>query len=118
VLAITSVSDLLFTTPWVLRSCRINERKHSPMWPLFPAIAIIVVQASEPASPSKPWCFERGPGARLCETTQAECIKLRSINTEIATSECKRGDEPPQIRESPTEPPAPPNPAKQTPTQR
>jgi hypothetical protein len=43
--------------------------------------------------------------------------QLRDINTEIATTPCKKV-EPPETQESPTEPPPPPNPAKQTPTQR
>ena len=43
--------------------------------------------------------------------------QLRELNTEIAKSPCKRA-EPPEILVSPTEPPAPPSPDKQTPTQR
>ena len=77
------------------------------MWPIIPALAIITAQ-TQPI-PSAKWCFERGQqGAQLCEETEAECIKLRSINTEIATSPCKPV-EAPKIEQSPTEPaPAPP----------
>jgi hypothetical protein len=98
---------------------RCDQRKHSTMSPMIPAFALVLAQATQPNPPSKSheWCFERGNGAQLCEETQAACIDLRRINTEIATSECKHV-EPPEIQVSPTEPPAPPSPEKQTPTQR
>jgi hypothetical protein len=86
------------------------------MWPVIPAVAIILAQATQPA-PSSKWCFERGQGAQLCEETEAECNKLHDLNQEIARSPCKR-IEPAVIQVSPTEPTAPPNPARQTPTQR
>jgi hypothetical protein len=89
------------------------------MWPMIPALAVVLAQAAQPSANSKSdkWCFDRGQGAQLCETTEAECNRLRDINTEIAKSPCKR-IEPPEIQVSPTEPPAPPSPEKQTPTQR
>jgi hypothetical protein len=88
------------------------------MWPMIPALAIVLAQASQPGigSNSQKWCFDREQqGAQLCEATEAECNKLRSINTEIARSPCKPV-EPPEIQTSPTEPPALPNSEKQTPT--
>jgi hypothetical protein len=66
---------------------------------------------SAPPSKSHAWCFERGRGAQLCAETEAACIRLREINSEIAQSPCK-DVEPPEIQVSPTEPPAPPNPAR------
>jgi hypothetical protein len=90
------------------------------MWSVISAIAIVLAQAAQPGAESKSgeWCFEREQqGARLCEETEAACDKLRSINTEIARSPCKHV-EPPENQISPTEPPAPPSPEKQTPTQR
>jgi hypothetical protein len=90
------------------------------MWPMIPALAIVLAQASQPGtgSNSQKWCFDREQqGAQLCEATEAGCNKLRSINTEIARSPCKPV-EPAEIQTSPTEPPAPSNPEKQTPTQR
>jgi hypothetical protein len=86
------------------------------MWLVIPAVAIILAQATQPDALSK-WCFERGQGAQLCEKTEAECNKLRDLNDEIAQSKCKRV-EPTEIQESPIEPPSPPNPERQTPTQR
>jgi hypothetical protein len=74
----------------------------------------VAIAQGQPGLPAK-WCFERGQqGAQLCEDTEAECIKLRSINTEIATSPCKHIDRP-EIQQSPSEPPTP---EQQTPTQR
>ena len=89
------------------------------MWPVIPVVAIVLSQATQPASPSKSqkWCFDRGQSAQLCEDTEAAYNKLREINTEIAQGPCKPV-EPPEMRVSPTEPPAPPNPARQTPAQR
>ena len=89
------------------------------MWATIAGVAIILAQAAQsgPGSKRHEWCFDRGQGTQLCEATQAECDKLRSINTEIAQSPCRRV-EPPEIQQSPTEPPAPSNPAQQTPTQR
>jgi hypothetical protein len=90
------------------------------MWSMIPAAVIVLAQATQPCTESKTgqWCFEREQqGAQLCEETEAACNKLRSINTEIARSPCKRV-EPPEIQISPTAHPAPPNPEKQTPTQR
>ena len=81
---------------------------------LIPAFLIILAQAAQPGTNSKPqkWCFEREQqGAQLCEETEAACNKLLSINTEIARSPCKPV-EPPEIQISPTEPPAPPNPER------
>ena len=72
------------------------------MWPLIPALAIILAQAAQPGTNSKPaeWCFDRGQDAQLCEATEAECNKLRDLNPEIAKSPCK----PAQARNSgPTE---------------
>jgi hypothetical protein len=89
------------------------------MWPLIPALAILMAQAPQPSAPSKSyeWCFEMGKGSTLCKETEAACMELRRTNAGTATSACKRV-EPHEIQLSPTEPPAPPNPAKQTPTQR
>ena len=84
------------------------------MWSIISAAVIVVAQVATPGSGSKAgeWCFDREQqGAKLCEATEAECNKLRSINTEIARSPCKRV-------EPPTEPLTPPNPEKQTPNQR
>ena len=90
------------------------------MWPMIPALAILLAQAAQPGpnSKSQKCCFERAQqGAQLCEATEAECEHLRDINTEIAKSPCKRV-EPPETEVSPTEAPAPLSPDKQTPTQR
>jgi hypothetical protein len=90
------------------------------MWPMIPALAVTLAQVIQPGTDSKSheWCFDRGQGgAQLCEATEAECNKLRSINTEIARSPCRRV-EPREISISPTAPPARPNPEKQMPTQR
>ena len=74
------------------------------MW--FTMVVVVVIAQAQP-TPSAKWCFERGQqGAQLCENTETECIKLRSINTEIATSPCKR-IEPLEIRKSPSEPSTP-----------
>src|SRR5689334_21494493 len=90
------------------------------MWPIIAGYAVVLEHASLPGPGSKgtEWCFERGQGAaQLCEANEAACNQLRAINPEIATSPCKR-TEPPEIQVSPTEPPAPPNPERQTPTRR
>jgi hypothetical protein len=78
------------------------------MWSIIPVLAIVLAQA-QPDSPSKSgkWCFDRGQDTLLCEETEAECEKLRELNTEIAKSPCRRV-EPPDIQVSPTEPPPPP----------
>ena len=91
------------------------------MWPLIAGMAVILAQADQPRTPGSKgyeWCFERGQGgAQLCEANEAACNHLRAINPEIATSPCRRV-EPPEIQVAPTEPPAPPSPERQTPTQR
>jgi len=94
------------------------------MWPVVAVLAILMAQAPQPSPPSKStpsksfeWCFEIGKGSTLCRDTEAACMELRSTNAGTATSSCKRV-EPHEIQLSPTEPPAPPNPEKQTPTQR
>ena len=89
------------------------------MWATIAGIAVIIAQAAQsgPGSPGHEWCFDRGQKAQLCEPTEAACNHLREINTEIAKGACKRV-EPPEIQQSPTEPHAPSNPARQTPTQR
>jgi hypothetical protein len=80
------------------------------MWSIIPVFAIVLTQAQpEPPSKSGKWCFDRGQDTLLCEDTEAECAKLRDLNTEIAKSSCKRVD--PQ--ESPARPPGPPK--KETP---
>ena len=86
---------------------------------IIPALTILLAQASQPGAPAKSleWCFERGKDYQLCKETEAACAELRRTNAASATSDCRRV-EPPQIQLSPTEPPAPPNPARQTPTQR
>jgi hypothetical protein len=89
------------------------------MWATIAGAAVILAQAAQPGPGSKgqEWCFDRGQGAQLCEATEEACNHLREINTEIAQSTCRRVA-PPEIQQSPTEPPPPPNPAQQTPTQR
>lgn len=89
------------------------------MWVTIAGAAIILAQATQPGPGSKgqEWCFDRGQETKLCEATEAACNQLRELNTEIAASPCRRV-EPPEIQQSPTEPPPPPNPAPQTPTQR
>jgi hypothetical protein len=90
------------------------------MWTTIAGISIILAQAAQPLGPGskgQEWCFDRGQGAQLCEATEAECNRLRGVNTEIAQSPC-RHVEAPEIQQSPAEPPAPPNPARQAPTQR
>jgi hypothetical protein len=89
------------------------------MSPIIPALTIILAQAAQPSTPSKSfeWCFETTKGVQLCQETLADCVELHRANDEIASSRCKR-IEPPEIQISPTEPPAPPKPEKQTPTQR
>ena len=69
------------------------------------------------STPPKFGNCDRDQGAQLCEATEAACDRLREINTEIAQSPC-RPVAVPETQEPPTEPPAPPNPAQQTPTQR
>ena len=58
------------------------------MWPLIPALAIILAQAAQPGTNSKPaeWCFDRGQDAQLCEATEPECNKLRDLNPERSTA--------------------------------
>jgi hypothetical protein len=87
------------------------------MWSIIPVIAAVLAQATPPGPGSKghEWCFDRGQKTQLCEATEAACKQLRALNTEIAQSPC-RHVEPPEIQ--PTEPSAPPNPTRQTPTQR
>lgn len=89
------------------------------MWLVIPALAILMAQAPQPNAPSKSyeWCFDAGKGSRLCKDTEAACQELRRTNAGTAMSACKRV-EPQEIQLSPTQPPAPPSPAKQTPTQR
>jgi hypothetical protein len=89
------------------------------MWSVIPALAIVLAQAAQSgANPgSVQWCFDRDQGAQLCEQTEAACNELRDINSEIARSQCRPVYRP-TIGLVPTEPPAPPNPARQTPTQR
>jgi hypothetical protein len=81
------------------------------MWPMIPALAIVLAQAaqSETNSTSNKWCFDRGQGAQLCEATEDECNHLRELNAEIAKSPCKHV-EPPDNRVSPTDPSSPPRP--------
>ena len=53
----------------------------------FAGVAFIFAQAAQPLGPGskgQEWCFDRGQGARLCEATEAECNRLRGINTEAA----------------------------------
>ena len=89
------------------------------MWTIIAGLAVVLAQTTQPGPGSKgyEWCFERGQGVQLCEATEAACNQLRGINTEVAKSSCRRV-EPPEIQVSPTEPPAPPNQERQTPTQR
>ena len=87
------------------------------MWSMIPAVFVILAQATQPSPDARSgkWCFERDqPGAQLCEATEAECNRLRSINTDIARGACKPV-EPPEIQVSSTEPPIP---EKQSPAQR
>ena len=88
------------------------------MWFIILAIMIVLSQAAQaaPASKSNEWCFDRGQNAQLCEDTEDACNKLREINTEIAHSPCRPVYRP-VVGLPPIEPP-PPNPARQTPTQR
>jgi hypothetical protein len=84
------------------------------MWPMIPALAIALAQASQPGtdSESHEWCFEiEQHGAQLCEATEDACNQLRELNTEIARGPCKH-IEPPGIQASPPEPPAPTSPDK------
>jgi len=71
-------------------------REDNPMWPIIPVFAIVLAQAqsSPPPSKSGKWCFDRGQDTQLCEDTEAECNKLRELNTEIARSPCKRVEPP------------------------
>ena len=82
------------------------------MWPIIPVFAIVLAQA-QPDSPSKSgkWCFDRGQDTLLCEDTEAECEKLRELNTEIAKSPCKR-IEPPESQQSSPSPEPPKEEAK------
>ena len=83
------------------------------MWATIAGVAVILAQAAQPGGGAKDyvWCFDRDQGAQLCEETEAECNKLRELNTEIAHSSCIQVDRP--VVGAP-----PPNPAQQTPTQR
>jgi hypothetical protein len=89
------------------------------MWPIIAGFTVVLAQAVQlgPGSKADEWCFDRGQGTQLCEATEAACNQLRAINTEIARGPC-RHVEPPETQQSPTEPPAAPDPARQTPTQR
>jgi hypothetical protein len=89
------------------------------MWPIIAGLTVMLAQAvqSGPGSKGKEWCFDRGQETQLCEATEAACNQLRALNTEIAKGPCSRV-EPPDTQPSPSEPPAPANPAQQTPTQR
>ena len=62
------------------------------MWPVIPALAILMAQAPQPSAPSKSyeWCFEIGKGSTLCKDTEAACMELRRTNAGTATSACKR----------------------------
>jgi hypothetical protein len=86
---------------------------------MIPAILIVLSQGAQsaPASQSDEWCFDRGQNAQLCEPTELACNKLRDLNSEIAHGPCRPVDHP-VVGLPPTEPPAPPNPQTQTPTQR
>jgi hypothetical protein len=48
--------------------------------------------AAQPGGGAKDyeWCFDRDQGAQLCEKTEAECNKLRELNSEIAHSSCRQ----------------------------
>jgi hypothetical protein len=80
---------------------------------MIPALAIILAQAAQPGANSQADKMVlrertgssalRGNGGRV-----QPCNQLRELNTEIARSSCKRVERP-EIRVSPTEPPAPPN---------
>jgi hypothetical protein len=89
------------------------------MWFMIPATLIVLSQGSQPAPASKSdeWCFDRGQNAQLCEPTERACNELRDLNNEIAHGPCRPVHHP-VVGVSPTEPPAPPNPEAQTPTQR
>jgi hypothetical protein len=83
------------------------------MWATIEAVAVILAQAAQPGGGAKDyvWCFDRDQGAQLWEETEAECNKLRELNTEFAHSLCRQVYRP--VVGAP-----PPNPAQQTPTQR
>ena len=82
------------------------------MWSIIPVFAIVLVQAQpDPPSKSGKWCFDRGQDTLLCEDTEAECEKLRELNTEIAKSPCKR-IEPPESQQSSPSPEPPKEEAK------
>jgi hypothetical protein len=82
------------------------------MWPIIPVFAIVLAQAQpDPPSKSGKWCFDRGQDTLLCEGTEAECEKLRELNTEIAKSPCKR-IEPPESQQSSPSPEPPKEEAK------
>jgi hypothetical protein len=84
------------------------------MWTIVAGIAVILAQAAQPAGSAKEheWCFDRDQGAQLCEVTEAECNKLRDLNSEIANSSCRQVYRP--VVGLP--PPPNPNPSRQTPT--
>ena len=82
------------------------------MWPIIPVFAVVLAQAQpDPPSKSGKWCFDRGQDTLLCEDTEAECEKLRELNTEIAKSPCKR-IEPPESQQSSPSPEPPKEEAK------
>jgi hypothetical protein len=66
---------------------------------MIAGLAVVLAQASGPGSKGREWCFDRGQDAQLCEATEAECNKLRAINTEITQGPCRRV-EPPDIQVS------------------
>jgi hypothetical protein len=76
-------------------------------------VAVILAQAAQPGGGAKDyaWCFDRDQGAQLCEETEAECNKLRELNSEIAHSACRQVYRP--VVGAPL-----PNPARQRPNQR
>jgi len=77
------------------------------MWPIIPVFAIVLAQAQpDPPSKSGKWCFDRGQDTLLCEDTEAECEKLRELNTEIAKSPCKRIEPPESQQSSPSPEPS------------
>jgi hypothetical protein len=77
------------------------------MWPLIPALAIVLAQAAQSGTNSTSnKCFDRGQDAQLCEATEDECNHLRELNAEIAKSPCKHVG-PPENQVAPTAPSPP-----------
>ena len=119
----TEAFGVLNTQPLTLREaeaiipiCAIGG---TTMWPLIPALAINLAQAARPGTNSKPaeWCFDRGQDAQLCEATAAQCDKLQDLTPRLQRARANLHSRE-KFRSHRASRRHPPNPERQTPTQR